>query len=131
MAAGNAPAAFGAHSVGVEDGGPGLPVVGWSTVGGDLRIPHFVGLHALQVIPLIGWWLRRRNMTLRWGEGSRLALLWTAGLGYLGLLVLLTWQALRGQSIIAPDTITLMAVAGLLAVVAIPTTVIMVWGRKQ
>lgn len=131
MAAGNAPAAFGAHSVGVEDGGPGLPLVGWSTVGGDLRIPHFVGLHALQVIPLIGWWLRRRNIALQWKEGARLALLWTAGFGYLGLIVLLTWQALRGQSIIAPDTITLMAMAGLLAMVAIPTTAIMVWGRKR
>jgi len=128
IATGRAPAAFGAHSVGVEDGGPGLPLVGWSTVGGDLRIAHFVGLHALQAIPLIGWWLRRRNVALRWGEGQRLALLGTAGLGYFGLLALLTWQALRGQSIIAPDSLTLAAFAGLLAVVAIPTALIMVKG---
>jgi hypothetical protein len=96
----------GAHSVGAGDGGPGLPVVGWSTEVGDLRVPHFFGLHALQVLPLVGWlvsvfgpgWL---------GPGHRVKLVWTAGLSYLGLVLLLTWQALRGQPIVAPDAATL------------------------
>lgn len=101
----------GAHAVGVADGGPGLPVVGWSTVGGDLRVPHFVGLHALQLLPLFGWLLVRYGARLR--PASRMALVWIAGLGYLGVVGLLTWQALRGQSLVAPDARTLIA-AGLL-----------------
>ncbi len=102
----------GGHSIGVADGGPGLPVVGWSTVGGDLRAAHFVGLHGLQVMPLVGWLLGRPR--LRWlTPRHRLALVWTAGLAYLGLVALLTWQALRGQPIIAPDAPTLLALGAL------------------
>jgi hypothetical protein len=115
IVSGHGPHIVGAHSVGVADGGPGLPVVGWSTVGGDLRVAHFVGLHALQVLPFFGWLLTRRKGVLALlTVNDRLALLWTGGFAYLVLVLLLTWQALRGQSVTSPDTKTI-AVAGVLA----------------
>jgi hypothetical protein len=121
----------GAHTVGVADGGPGLPVVGWSTVAGDLRIPHFVGLHGLQIMLILGFLLALPMARAALSLGQRVALVWTAGLGYQGLNGLLTWQALRGQSIIAPDGLTLAAGGALLTAVALATALILIVGHRR
>jgi uncharacterized membrane protein len=117
----------GAHGIGVAEDGPGLPFLGWRTTGGDLRAPHFVGLHAMQALPLWGGLLLGRRRRL--GDGQRLGLVWTAGLGYLGLTLLLTWQALRGQSVIAPDGLTLLATAVLLGAILLAAGIIL--SRKE
>jgi hypothetical protein len=89
----------GAHSVGGPDGGPGLPVTGWSREHGDVRVPHFVGLHAVQVLALMAVGLRR----WRRPEAVRVGALLAAAGSYASLFLLLLWGALRGQSLVAPD----------------------------
>lgn len=111
---GETPSTLGAHAVGVEDGGPGLPILGWSTEGGDLRVPHFVGLHALQALPFLAYLLGRPRAVNRWTQRQRTGMVLVAGMAYSGMLGLLTWQALRGQSVLRPDGLTLAAAAALL-----------------
>lgn len=118
----------GAHAVGVPDGGPGLPLVGWSTVGGDLRVGHFVGMHALQVLPLFAAVLATSTRG-RIGDTARRSAVRIAAAGYLGLVSLLTWQALRGQSLLEPDAETLMAIAALVGVGVIATALAI--GRRS
>ncbi|MER3390614.1 MAG: hypothetical protein RJQ01_11360 [Microcella sp.] len=118
----------GAHAVGVADGGPGLPFFGWSTEAGDLRIPHFIGMHALQAIPLLALLLElgARRIALLRDALVRRGLVLVAAFAYLAVVGLVTMQALRAQSIIAPDVVTLaigaaisaLALAAALAVVA-------------
>ena len=102
--------ALNGHSVGVADGGPGLPLVGWSTTGGDLRIAHFVGMHALQGLPLLAAALGARG---RFDELTRVRIVQVAAAAWTGLVVLLTGQALQAQPLLAPDALTLSVAAGL------------------
>jgi hypothetical protein len=116
----------GAHTVGVPDGGPGLPLLGWSTTGGDLRIAHFVGMHALQLLPLLAAVLTAAGL-----DGtSRLRLILVAAAGYAGLVSIVTWQALRGQPLLQPDGSTAGAFAAVLIGVAVTTIVVLANRRR-
>jgi hypothetical protein len=85
----------GAHTVGAPDGGPGLPLTDWSREHGDLRVPHFIGMHAVQVLPALAWLLlpivsmaaRRRTVL-------------AAAAVYAALFAILLVQALNGHPLI-------------------------------
>lgn len=73
------------HAVGEKDGGPGIPFLNWSLNAGDLRVAHFFGMHALQVIPFVGHFL---------ATGKKQVFIYS-GL-YLILVIVLFIQALNG-----------------------------------
>ena len=92
-------AVSGAHTVGAPDGGPGLPGTGWSREHGDIRVAHFVGLHAMQVLPVVAWLVTRR----RGSDARALRLTLVAAGSYSALFALLLVQALSGESVVAPS----------------------------
>ena len=106
--AGQAMPVIGAHTVGAPDGGSGIPVTGWSREHGDLRVPHFAGLHALQVLSLVAFVLRRRRLP----ADAQARLTVTAAGSYFALFAILLAQALRGQPVVHPDSLTLGALGG-------------------
>ena len=93
----------GAHTVGAPDGGAGLTGTGWSTQHGDLRVPHFVGLHAVQALPLVALFLGR----LRVARKARQGLVLVAAVSYAGLYVVLLTQALQGVPLIAGHSVAM------------------------
>jgi len=103
----------GAHAVGVSDGGPGLPFLGWSTVAGDLRVGHFFGLHSIQVAAIL------LAISLMLPLAFRIPLIVVGNITWLGFVGLVTWQSLRAEPFASPSETTLVGYAVLLSVAAL------------
>lgn len=74
------------HTIGNVDGSKGLPFLNWSVSYGDLRVAHFVGIHSLQVLPLLGFFVFRNSATII-----------IVSVLYLALAVFVLVQALRAR----------------------------------
>jgi hypothetical protein len=79
-----------AHTVGGPDGSDGITVFNWSKVYGDLRTSHFFGMHALQLLPLAGFYFAKSK--------NNIVLL---SVVYFLFVLLLYWQALKGYPLIS------------------------------
>ena len=79
---------------GVANDAGGLPLLGWSRSGGDLRVAHFFALHAQQTLPLAGLlfaatgWRARRTAAI------------VASVAYMALIAFTFMQALGGRPFI-------------------------------
>lgn len=76
---------------GIPNDSFGLPLAGWSRVAGDLRVPHFFGIHAMQLLPLFGWALSRW-----WREPAATTAVHAAAIAYAAFTVLTFVQAAAG-----------------------------------
>lgn len=91
----------GQRFIGGQGEGARLPFFGWSLEHGDLRVPHFLGVHGLQAILVFGAVLTAfRGKVLAHAQGAVLAI---GACAYLGLTAVLSYQALRGEAFVTPS----------------------------
>ena len=101
MKRGEHPFIAGSHTIGAPDGGPGLPLTHWSRDHGDLRIPHFLGMHALQLLPLL--LIGIRSIRTHREDGVESTAILFAGSFCAIIFVAALTQALAGHPLIPPS----------------------------
>jgi hypothetical protein len=79
---------------GVANDTNGVALFGWSRTGGDLRVAHFVGLHAMQGIPLVGW---LASYVL--GENAK-PIVWGAVALWIAVTLTVFFQATSGRALL-------------------------------
>ena len=77
------------HTIGGPDGNHGIPVLNWSRKFGDLRVAHFVGMHAMQIVPLLAFYLIKNTHGVH-----------VLGTAYLILATAVLVQALQGKPLV-------------------------------
>jgi hypothetical protein len=85
------------HNIGGNMGDSGLPFVNWSTVFGDVRVAHFFGIHSLQGIPLMGFWISNRYPETK----NAKVMIWLVAVIYFLLVSYTFYQALQGMPFIS------------------------------
>jgi len=83
---------IGSHTVNEKDPTQTIPLTGWAKTGGDLRIAHFLGLHALQIIPILSILLNGMSLSIP----NKKNILRAIGLFYFLFVVMVLIQALKG-----------------------------------
>ena len=49
------------HSVGAVNDNSNWFIIGWSKTVGDLRVSHFIGMHALQILPVLSFYVLKNT----------------------------------------------------------------------
>lgn len=52
------------HSIGAINDNSNWWIIGWSKAVGDLRVSHFIGMHALQLLPLFSFYIFKTTKTV-------------------------------------------------------------------
>jgi hypothetical protein len=81
------------HNVGGKIGESGLTFLNWSTLFGDLRVAHFFGIHSLQVIPILGFYVSTNIKN----ESKASLMIWLGSIIYLAFVCFTMVQAINGM----------------------------------
>lgn len=115
LEAGAQPAAIGSHDVDGRSVGAALPLLGWSVDEGDWRAPHFIRVHALQAIPVLGLLLLGSGV----GPPAERRLLWLGAGVYGALFAWSLWRTVEDRSVIAPELALFALAAALISAPAL------------